>query len=123
MHTQTTRTNPTPTADNKGLPRKVYLIRCERTEATKIGISVNPARRVAQLQTGTSSRLTLLFEFHSRFPSLVEGALHRLFADRRVSGEWYDVKPSETDWVVKQCISIERSLCGLKSGADENTHD
>lgn len=55
----------------------------------KIGWSSNPARRLADLQSGSPLALHLLGTFGGG--AELEAALHGHFADHRVRGEWFDL--------------------------------
>lgn len=61
--------------------------------AVKIGRSVNPARRLRQLQTGHASELQLILVLKGDGPRELE--FHERFASARLAGEWFryrDVK-------------------------------
>lgn len=61
---------------------------------SKIGISVNPERRLKSLQTGSAKPLRLLrmYEVSTRRKALkIEKQLHRMFWQSRcrINGEWF----------------------------------
>lgn len=67
---------------------KVYLIAPVQTVVVKIGKSVSPTRRLADLQTGSPDRLELL----TSSAELEEVKLHREFKEyRRESSEYFDL--------------------------------
>ena len=66
----------------------VYILRLgEHGPVVKIGTAKNVAKRVAALQTSNHERLILLRQFEGGRPE--EHRLHKLFADHRVSREFF----------------------------------
>lgn len=70
--------------------RKVYFIASEGGPI-KIGIAINPENRLRGLQTSHPSRLSILATCEGG--SDQERAYHLQFADRRLSGEWFERCP------------------------------
>lgn len=66
----------------------VYCIKHHERKAVKIGTSSNPRRRFRQLQTGSSDPLTLFDSMPG--DRILEQVFHEYFADRRLTGEWFD---------------------------------
>lgn len=60
----------------------------------KIGIAVNPAQRLKQLQTGNSHSLSILKAIGCVSPRQVERRLHQQFRHYRQSGEWFKLNDS-----------------------------
>lgn len=73
--------------------RYLYLIKFQNL--TKIGISINPEKRLKQLNLGKEG----IVLWKKQFPSIlqVEKSLHNLYEDKRVSGEWYDLTEDEIE--------------------------
>lgn len=69
-------------------PNRVYLIGDPKTMKVKIGIASDPKRRLSQIQTGNPEKLVILAVFHGN--ARTERELHKRFAARRKSGEWFD---------------------------------
>ncbi|MFI5638316.1 GIY-YIG nuclease family protein [Streptomyces goshikiensis] len=69
-------------------PDRVYLIGDAKTMKVKIGIASDPKRRLSEIQTGNPARLVIFAVFHGN--ARTERALHKRFATRRLSGEWFD---------------------------------
>ena len=77
------------------MPRQVYVIHAEGTDLHKIGVAVCAKKRLQTLQKGFPYRLDLvavvdvppgeIFQY--------ERHLHRLMADCRVEGEWFEFSP------------------------------
>ena len=86
----------------------VYLFR-HSNGLTKIGMSRDPAKREKTLQA-EDPRLHMLA--YRKGGSSTESRLHRIFADRRVRGEWFDLSEKDVDWLVW--------LLGFQSGWDRD---
>jgi len=67
----------------------VYFIQNERG-SVKIGHSVNPAKRLMLLQTGTLESLRIVRTIEG--DDATERWLHRHFASDRVRGEWFNFR-------------------------------
>jgi DNA-binding XRE family transcriptional regulator len=97
----------------------LYVIAAEN--ATKIGISGKPERRLQFLQLETSQILRLVEKF--KFGSIseardIEGRCHRALQAHRLAGsEWFDCAPQE-------CVDLARnfhsSAASHDASADEN---
>lgn len=64
----------------------------------KIGISSNPQKRIAGLQTASPFPLVLLATFFCssrKMAEIMEAGFHDIHADRRLSGEWFSISPME----------------------------
>lgn len=85
----------------------VYCIVHHERQAVKIGFSRNPSRRFRQLQTGSADSLTL-FE---KMPGdrALEKAFHKIFADKRLTGEWFKDSDHEIQSVFGQMAFDARS--------------
>lgn len=68
--------------------RWVYLIGSPASRLVKIGVSSNPAERLADLQVG--SPIPLMILWRTQGGQGLESALHRYFRNYRVHGEWFD---------------------------------
>ena len=76
----------------------LYLIGYREADINhiKIGIAVDPARRLRQLQTGNAHRLAVLRLIDSPVNAKrMERALHRQFKEYRTSGEWFALSDCE----------------------------
>lgn len=65
----------------------VYFIQGEDEGPIKIGVALDPEKRVAELQTGYPYRLRLLRVATGGYA--LESALHRAFRAARTFGEWF----------------------------------
>ena len=66
----------------------VYFVRAGKYGPIKIGKSVNPEMRLAELQTGNLKRLRII-GLISNASFEVERELHRKFERLLIRGEWY----------------------------------
>jgi hypothetical protein len=68
--------------------------------AAKIGISKNPQRRLAQLQTGNPARLIIYGMFgHINYKS-IERSIHAAYADKLILGEWFRLSRDQMDKII-----------------------
>ena len=68
----------------------VYAIRESETGRIKLGISIDPLARMAQLQTGNSQRLELVAYRKANQGLKDERDLHRKADEYHVRGEWFN---------------------------------
>jgi hypothetical protein len=66
----------------------VYVIRDDESGLAKIGYSKDPSDRLRKLQTGSPVRLWLVCVMPGDLAT--EAALHGVFKERRVHGEWFN---------------------------------
>ena len=74
----------------------------------KIGVSVRPATRLRELQTGSPVELRLLHQAVAPLPASPfehERAIHDYFADRRLKGEWFAVPLGEIRAAIEMQIT------------------
>lgn len=86
-------------------PTSVYIIECNGL--VKIGVAVDPAKRLKTIQTGQPVRATIYAsrEFScAKVAYAVENQLHRRFVRQRKVGEWFDLTPA----------AAKRALNGIK---------
>ncbi|MEU6071396.1 GIY-YIG nuclease family protein [Streptomyces sp. NPDC047082] len=67
----------------------VYVMGSDQWPYVKIGYSKDPAKRLWFVQVGSPVRLELLATYEGG--RALEAALHRYFAQYRMSGEWFDL--------------------------------
>ena len=71
----------------------IYVIKGDH-EKVKIGVTKSPETRLAQLQTGSPSRIDYAFVAPvSGDPYAVEALAHHMLNRYHVDGEWFDVSP------------------------------
>lgn len=93
----------------------VYLIRCDFTGHYKIGIANNPNKRLKQLQTAQSSKLTLMDKYQSKFASKIETNLHNLLRHYKLDGEWFDLSIKEVAEFNKMCEKADKNFNFLQN--------
>jgi hypothetical protein len=67
----------------------VYAIREKGTGNIKLGISVDPERRLRDLQTGNSNELELVAYVKAKNRFADETALHKKASGHHIRGEWF----------------------------------
>lgn len=72
---------------------RLYIMQQRGTRLFKFGVSKDPKRRRATLQTGNAARIDLLFDEPCGVVSAyrAERAIHEHLAADRVSGEWFRI--------------------------------
>ncbi len=85
--------------------RKLYVIQDPASGHLKIGKAFDPEDRLSQFQTGTPHQLTILHthscEDDEEAPAL-ETMVHRILAEHRVRGEWFNVTLDQTMAAIAQ---------------------
>lgn len=82
----------------------LYLIRVAGTSSVKVGISSNPSRRLATLQTANPGVLELLYVIGPLARAKAyERRMHKqMKADgRHIHGEWFTIHPWELEQVLE----------------------
>ena len=88
-----------PTRKQLHPPSQVYFIRCG--EAVKIGISVKPYERIANLSSANHQKMELLATMDGSRKE--EKAMHAKFAAYRIKGEWFRYS-AEIDKFIKTIV-------------------
>lgn len=85
-------------ADNAEDMEYIYLIITEPYQnLVKIGRSMNPEKRVRELQTGCPHHLVIYAVVQRPTKFNLEGKMHSMFADRRRQGEWFQFDEQELE--------------------------
>ncbi len=82
----------------------LYLIKSQ--EFYKIGIATDPQSRIAQLQTGNPYELEIFTCYAFDDASVVERAIHQVFKDDRVQGEWFGLRPEQIQKFEDLCLML-----------------
>ncbi len=91
----------------------LYLIRDEFTGYIKIGISLNPNKRIKQLQTGNSHELNLIYNIQTEYYIKLELILHRYYKHLNIYNEWFDLtitELNEIESIIQKYINSLKSL-------------
>lgn len=71
----------------------LYLLACrEAPSLIKIGHASNLSQRMKGLQTGTPFELRFIMIAHCKRARRVEKALHFRYREKRIRGEWFDMR-------------------------------
>ena len=108
---------------------KIYLIHCKVINLYKIGISINPRKRLKQLQTGTPYELSILYLHESECAYKIEKILHNKFASKKVAenfrfdferliGEWFELSTKDVLSFEDNCKKIEETIEILKKSGN-----
>lgn len=100
------------------MSKYVYLIYSE-SGLYKIGVSNDVEKRMSTLRTGSGYALTCLAYYKTKDkPTTVERALHKLFDEFRVLGEWFDFPKDR--FSIEKFESILERFGMTKMDFDEN---
>jgi len=105
--------------------KKIYLIYCSVINLYKIGISVNPKKRIKQLQTGTPYELSLLETYDTIYASKIEKIFHNTLKSKKAAenfnfdfklleGEWFSLSLEDVWGFSDSCSRIEKMIINLK---------
>lgn len=87
--------------EQKVQKRQVYAIRSGSGEI-KIGISVDPQRRLSSLQTASPTELELLATANPDSAKAVETAIHNQFDQYQTTGEWFELPEAKREALVSE---------------------
>lgn len=89
--------------DNKNTPCFVYLMVDITNDYCKIGISNHPKYREHTLQSEKPTiELIVAKEYPTRkIAEAIESALHKVFGNKRIRGEWFNLSESEIESIKK----------------------
>jgi hypothetical protein len=88
----------------------VYLIKDEFTSYYKIGVSNNPHKRILNLQTGNSFKLTLISYFETDYAFKLEKAFHNFNIYCKVNNEWFDLPNDVVENFINLCQKYENNF-------------
>lgn len=82
----------------KRMPCFLYLMRAENG-LIKIGIAANPQKRLGEINVGSPIEVVLLHAFPDVLARTSETEFHRLFASKRVKGEWFSLDDNDIAYI------------------------
>ena len=82
----------------KKRPGYIYLA-LSNTGHHKIGLSVNPEKRIQHFDTQMPIDVALIHTFPADDMYSAESELHSIFADKRVNGEWFLLSEDDVGWL------------------------
>ncbi len=97
----------------KGYVYLILQLNIEGVETYKIGITKNaPEKRVKQLQTGNSDKITLLKSYQSENYLKVEQSMHRLYASFKTESknEWFALKDEHVLSFIEECKKADEII-------------
>lgn len=86
-----------------GAREHVYLVYDRSRDLHKVGVSVDPVRRLRQLQTGNGELLGLVASYLTQHARQVESFLHRFYAQGNTIGEWFNLDAGEPLRFLERC--------------------
>lgn len=99
----------------------VYLMIDHNTGYTKIGRSKNPSHREKTLQ---SQKPTIELMAYYIADKSIETYLHNLYKDKRVRGEWFNLKDDEIACIKKELLDIaQKTENHYKNKIDERINE
>ena len=91
----------------------VYLISSslEGDICYKIGYTKrNPNKLIREMKTGNASELEVIESFQSKWGTQIEAKLHRIFQDKKISGEWFRLTAYDISQFKKLCEQSHQSF-------------
>jgi hypothetical protein len=91
----------------------VYLISSslEGDICYKIGYTKrNPNQRIREMKTGNASELQVIESFQSKWGTQIEAKLHRIFQEKKISGEWFRLTAYDISQFKKMCEQTHKNL-------------
>ena len=98
----------------------VYLIERDCSGIYKIGKSKDVSKRLLQLQTSCAEPLHVISTFKSNNGSIIEKTLHRKFSNKKISGEWFELKREEIVNFKLICLEIDNNISFLKENSTKD---
>lgn len=90
----------------------VYLIRdSSKDNVYKIGVTRgNLEKRIKKLQTGNSGEIHLVKSYETIYPFFIEKKLHKLFENKKVINEWFELTMDDVCSFEEKCKEIEELI-------------
>ena len=79
----------------KQVPGYVYVFQSEATGLYKIGLSINPSKRLKEVSRKQKASIVSVATFYVQNMESVEFELHSIFDLKRVSGEWFELNADD----------------------------
>lgn len=95
------------------MPQQVYAIRNEDPWLVKIGVSVNPLKRVSAVKSGAARIIIVREPPVPRLARAVEKWAHFRLRERHIEGEWFFATDSETLDAIDRAAKISYALYRL----------
>lgn len=98
---------------------KIYVVRAKGV-GVKIGASANMKRRLPELQCGSGKKLEIIAEIECDNARSVEHKAHQLLRNKRLSGEWFSVRPERAVATVNKAIALLSAPKSFKETSRES---
>jgi len=86
--------------------QKIYFAQRGKDGPIKIGLSINPKKRIEELKTGSSERLRILYTKPGTIKE--EHLFHKLFENYRIDREWFEPAPEILAYIDNLCRRIPK---------------
>lgn len=85
---------------NDPLPQRAGYVYLLKTQGVyKIGLSVNPTRRLGEIQPAYPFPVELIHTIETEDMMALEADLHARFASQRLNGEWFELSPADLEYI------------------------
>lgn len=81
----------------------VYVMKSDASPLYKIGLTTRPEERLKQIQEQALSKVDFVFLVQSDDIVRLEVELHRMFSEKRVRGEWFELTPHDIEQIKSYC--------------------
>ena len=91
----------------------IYLVCSEINgeKLHKIGYTRRPIeKRIKEFKTGNASDIYLVDSFQSEWGTKIESQLHRIFKQKKLSGEWFELEQKDIKLFREHCQKIHDNL-------------
>jgi predicted transcriptional regulator len=82
---------------------QVYIVRADKTDTYKIGVSTQFNQRLKVLSKECGQRLKPVVLIDSNNIYELEVCLHKMFAHKRLHGEWFSLEPHDIKAIQEYC--------------------
>jgi ribosomal protein S14 len=97
----------------------VYFIQQGSGGPIKIGFTeAGLYRRLEQIQEENASVLRVRGVIHEENPHILEYALHQMFAEYRMHGEWFLPSEAIKDFIAENAVKVEYTTCAEFAGRE-----
>lgn len=91
----------------------IYLISSEINghKLHKIGYTRRTVEtRVKEFKTGNASEFEIVDRFHSKWGTKIESQLHKIYSQKKLSGEWFRLDEEDVESFKEHCQRIHQNL-------------
>lgn len=92
-------------------PGYVYLMRIKGTNVYKIGQSVNPSKRLWQLNNNMPYEVEIIHKILVENMRTAEDYLHRIFREKHLKGEWFALDEIDVEVICKCQGKNDDEIC------------